>query len=64
MVRGVLKGEKKAVDENGEKSEVYPKIAKYISFLGSVRLLDAISEEDISEMVYNKMTELMNGVSD
>lgn len=64
LVRGVLKGEKKAVDKNGEKNEVYPKIAKYISFLGSVRLLDAISEEDISEMVYNKMTELMNGVSD
>ena len=63
LVKGILKGEKKAIDEKPEleKNEYYPEIGKFISFVGSVRLLDAISEEDISAMVYDKMIELMNG---
>lgn len=66
LVRGALKGEKKAIDEKPEleKNEYYPKIGKYISYIGSVRLLDAISEKDISIMIYEKMLELMNGEKD
>ena len=30
-------------------------IAKYISHIGSVRLLDVINEKDMAEMVYKKM---------
>ena len=66
LVRGALKGEKRAIDEKPEleKSEYYPIIGKFISSIGSVRLLDAISEEDISLMIYEKMIELMNGAND
>lgn len=66
LVRGALKGEKRAIDEKPEleKSEYYPIIGKFISSIGSVRLLDAISEEDISSMIYEKMIELMNGAND
>ena len=66
LVRGALKGEKRAIDEKPEleKSEYYPIIGKFISSIGSVSLLDAISEEDISLMIYEKMIELMNGAND
>lgn len=62
LVRGILKGEKKAVDLNPEKekNEIYPLIAKYVSIIGGVRLLDVISEDDIAQMIYNKMTELLD----
>lgn len=62
LVRGILKGEKKAVDQKPylERNALYPRIAKYVSEIGSVMLLDVISEEDIEKMVYNKMLELMN----
>lgn len=62
LVRGVLKGEKRAIDENPgkESNNIYPEIAKYISIIGSVRLLDSISEEDIEKMVYDKMLEYIN----
>lgn len=65
LVRGVLKGEKKANDLNPGKefNSLYPEIAKYVSIVGSVRLLDSISEEDIENIIYNKMTEyISNGV--
>ncbi len=62
IVRGALRGEKRAIDENPSKenNDFYPIIAKYISNLGSVRLLDLITEEDMSEFVYKKMIELIN----
>ncbi|HMM00006.1 MAG TPA: DUF6339 family protein [Bacilli bacterium] len=61
LVRGILKGEKKAIDENPskERTAIYPEIGKYVSVIGSVRLLDAISEEDISAMIYGKVKELI-----
>ena len=61
LVRGALKGEKRAVDENPtlEKNDIYPKIGKYVSVIGSVRLLDVITEEDISDMIYEKTKELL-----
>lgn len=59
LVRGILKGEKKAIDENPgkESNSFYSQIAKYVSIIGSVRLLDGISEEDIEKMIYDKMLE-------
>lgn len=60
LVRGVLNGEKRAVDELGiEDTKVYTEIAKYISALGSVRLLDSISENDYASFTYSKMKELL-----
>ena len=61
LVRGALKGEKRAVDENPEleRNDIYPKIGKYVSVIGSVRLLDVITEEDISNMIYDKTKELL-----
>jgi len=56
LVRGVIAGEKKAVEEMGiEHTEFYTEIAKYISHIGSVRLPDVINEKDMAEMVYKKM---------
>lgn len=61
LVRGILKGEKKAIEQcsTKEDNEIYPEIAKYVSLIGSVRLLDVISESDISNMIYEKMMELL-----
>ncbi len=61
LVRGIIKGEKKAIDENPalEKNDIYPEIAKYVSIIGSVRLLDIISEEDIANMIFSKTKKLL-----
>lgn len=60
LVRGILTGEKKAIEEKGyEKNDYYVEIAKYVSNIGSVRLLDVISENDIKDMIYKKMLEIM-----
>ncbi len=57
LVRGVLKGEKKAVDEfpERENNDIYPKIAKDVLIEGSAKLLDSISEEEIKEFIYDRM---------
>ena len=62
LVRGILKGEKRAIDENPDKesNKLYPAIAKYVLIIGSARLLDSISEEDMEQMIYDKMIEYMN----
>lgn len=57
IVMGALKAEKQILDEFGydyDKSKYYTKIAKYISKLGSVMLLDAMSENDIYDYVYKE----------
>jgi len=61
LVRGIIKGEKKAIDENPslEKNDIYPEIAKYVSIIGSVRLLDIISENDIADMIFSKTKKLL-----
>jgi hypothetical protein len=61
LVLGTLKAEKAICDKYGDlvKNSIYPEIAKYISLYGSVRLLDAISEDDIYNVVYEKMEELV-----
>lgn len=61
IVRGALKGEKKAIEDSKavEDNGIYPIIGKYVSEIGSVRLLDAISEDDIEKMVYIKTMDLL-----
>ena len=60
LVRGILRGEKRAVEEMGkEDNSIYEKIGRYVSTIGSVRLLDVISEEDMEEMIYQKCKELL-----
>lgn len=63
LVRGIIKGEKKAVEYcKKEKNDAYAKIGKFVSAeLGSVGFLDAYSEEDIENIIFNKMVELING---
>ncbi len=61
IVRGALKGERRALIDTGlpEDNKIYPIIGKYVSQIGSVRLLDAISESDIEAFVYNKAVQLL-----
>lgn len=62
LIRGCIKGEKKAIEEipNAKESgSLFAKIAKHVSNIGSVRLLDAISEKDIEDMIYKKTKELL-----
>ena len=57
LVLGVLKAEKAIYEKYGNKvkNSIYSDVAKYISLFGSVRLIDAVSEQDIYEVVYNYM---------
>ena len=62
----VIRARVKSADEKvledapvAEKNDIYPKIGKYVSVIGSVRLLDVITEEDISDMIYEKTKELL-----
>lgn len=61
IVLGALKAEYKIYKEYGdiEKTKYFSEIAKYISQLGSVMLLDVMSENDIEEYVYVKYKELL-----
>lgn len=63
LVRGIIKGEKRAVEYCGkENNDAYTEIAKFVSTeMGSVGFLDAYSEEDIENIIYNKMVDLING---
>jgi hypothetical protein len=65
LVRGIVRAEKRAIEENPEKenNDIYPKIGKYVSLIGSVRLLDIITEEDIESMIYEKTIDLLRGES-
>ena len=75
IVHGIIKAEKKLYDqysadptmlqqfrkaESGHKgANLYTEIAKYISYYGSVRLLDAIPEEEYIDIVYDKGKDLI-----
>lgn len=61
LVRGIIKGEKAAIDEEPtkEQNNIYALIAKDISEEGSIKLLDAISEDDIKAFTYKKMKEYL-----
>lgn len=57
IVLGTLKAEKRIFEKyslNKEKSEHFAEIAKHLSKLGSIMLLDCMEEKDIEEFVYNK----------
>ena len=62
IVHGALKAEKRVLDENPgmeERAEYFTEISKSISQLGSVMLLDVMSEKDIEEYVYKKYVALI-----
>ena len=61
LVRGIVRGERRAVNDYGgeEKTAVYKVVPKKVSLLGSVRLLDAFSEEDIEKAAYDITSELL-----
>lgn len=58
---GTLRAEKQIYNEYGniEKSKYFTEIAKYVSKLGSVMLLDVMDENDIYEYVYEKYNEMV-----
>lgn len=62
VVLGALKAEKAVCDKFGDqvKNTVYTEIAKSLSLYASVRLIDVVSEKEIYEFVYNKMTKLLD----
>ena len=71
VVLGALKAEKDIVEKykdiidvdkikyNDGKGTIYSEVTKQISLYGSVRLIDAASEEDIYNFVYNKLDEMI-----
>lgn len=61
IVLGALKAEKQIYEEYGEveKSVYFTEIAKYISKLGSVMLLDVMTERDIYNYVYEKYKKMI-----
>ena len=54
---GIIEVDKIKYDEG--KRTIYSEVAKQISLYASVRLIDAASEEDIYNYVYNKMDEMV-----
>lgn len=72
IVLGALKAEKDIVEKykdiidvdkikyNDGKGTIYSEVTKQISLYGSVRLIDAASEEDIYNFVYSKLEEMVN----
>lgn len=61
LVLGVLKAEKKIHDEldGNIKNSLYPKLAKNISKLGSVRLIDSIDEDTMFNFAYENLNQLI-----
>lgn len=62
IVLGALKAEKKVQSEYPqieENTKYFAEIAKYLSKLGSVMLLDCMTEKDIEEYVYKKYTDMI-----
>lgn len=61
IVLGTLKAEKRILNEYNisEKADYYTELAKEISKLGSVMLLDAMEEKDIEEFVYFKFKKIV-----
>lgn len=60
IVLGAIKAEKAAEEKYGEliKPKYYKEIAKYLARYGSVRLLDAVPEEEIYSIVLDKLAEM------
>lgn len=62
LIRGIIRGEKRAMEETKkeDKAAYYTELGKFISELGSVHLLDVMSEDDVAEIVYKKMLEIVS----
>lgn len=72
VVLGALKAEKEIVEKykdsidvdkikyNDGKGTIYSEVTKYLSLYGSVRLIDAATEEEIYNFVYSKLEEMIN----
>lgn len=63
IMLGILKAEKAVIDKYGEKNEVgkiYEELVKDVSKLGSVKLIDVMSEEEIQKFVYEKYCERLD----
>ncbi len=62
IVHGIIRAEKDICEkyESAVKNSLYAEIAKYVSLYCSVRLIDAISEQDIYGVVYKYMEEKIN----
>lgn len=61
IVLGTLKAEKRLLDElhMEERTEYFTELAKILSKLGSVMLLDVMEEKDIEEYVYKKYKKMV-----
>lgn len=75
IVLNVVKAEKKIYDKYANDPEymdafnkcehgvgthnIYTAISKYLSLYGSVRLLDVISDQDLQNLIYNKLEEIL-----
>lgn len=61
IVLGILKAEKDIFDQFGSKvmTKNYEELAKYISLYCSINLIDAMNEDDIRRVAYNKLKELV-----
>lgn len=60
LTLGIIMGEKEACEHlNYENVNIYTEVAKYISKLGSAKLLDAHSREDIKLITYNLCIEML-----
>lgn len=66
IVRATLRAERDVLQkfEGNERNDLYSELAKYISKLGSVMLLDAMTEDDIYEKVYVKFNSMMEADTD
>lgn len=60
IVLGTLKAEKRYIDQKGHEpsTKYYKEVVKRISELGSVTLLDANTEEDINNFVFDQLMQL------
>ena len=75
IVLNVVKAEKKLYDKYANAPEymeafnkcergvgtrnIYTAISKYLSLYGSIRVLDVISNEDLQNLIYNKLEEIL-----
>lgn len=66
IVRATLRAERDVLQkfESNERNDLYSELAKYISILGSVMLLDAMTEDDIYEKVYVEFYSMMEADAD
>lgn len=65
IVRATLRAERDVLQKFEEKeyNDLYPELAKYISKMGSVMLLDAMSEDDIYDKVYAEFYSMMESAT-